>query len=263
MAKRSCPWVAEANKRRKGRKHSAATKAKIAASVKQGWDASPDDTRRVDSEVRAKMQAGASKAGKGQRGVKRTAEACQSMSKAQKRYWASEDSKEARVALAERGRNMPDAQRSALAEGAHRTWKDRPKSQEHRERISAGVAKAYVEDRFHPEYWTKRGHHLSPKAGNVYYRSSYELKAYQLLDADPTVLTYTPEPFAIPYKDAQGQSRNYVPDILVSYIDGSTLLVEIKPQYQLDAPEVEYKHAVAQLHSQGWFAVWTEAELAI
>jgi hypothetical protein len=246
MAKRKCPWVAEANKKRKGYKHSEETKAKIAASVKETWDESPDDPRRTDDEVRARMAAGASKAGKSQKGKKHSTEARRNMSEAQKQYYQTPEGQE---------------RKEELAENASRTHKGRVNSPEHNDKISAGIARAIMEDRFHPEYHTKRGHHFSPKTNDKhYYRSSYELRAYQLLDADPDVALYITEPIVLHY-EFNGQPRRYIPDLYIEYTDGSWSIVEVKPLYQLSWPSVQAKIACAQDALRWDYDVWTEAEL--
>lgn len=80
----------------------------------------------------------------------------------------------------------------------------------------------------------------SIKGGRVYARSSWELEAFQLLDHSEFVLSYTVEPFGIPYFHSESCTyRRYYPDILVNYkhpyyLDHNeiycSVLVEIKPE---------------------------------
>lgn len=111
----------------------------------------------------------------------------------------------------------------------------------------------------------KSGRHNSPKAGNVFYRSSYELVAYQRLDNDSSAVSYQPEPFVIKYENQDGNVRRYRPDILIEYI-GRTVIVEVKPQWKMsDAKTIQKIDAGRKYAAQkGWaFEVWTEKELGI
>lgn len=73
-----------------------------------------------------------------------------------------------------------------------------------------------------------RGYHESPKVGRVYYMSGWELRRWIDLDADPTVVTYMRSPCWIPYQ-WEGDMHRYVPDVLITYMDGLKVLEEIKP----------------------------------
>jgi hypothetical protein len=111
----------------------------------------------------------------------------------------------------------------------------------------------------------KKGHHDSPKAGNIFYRSSYERIAYELLDNDAAVTHYQPEPFTIKYPNADGNTRRYRPDILVQKGE-QTILVEIKPEWKLSDPKNILKFEAGKQYAarEGWgFEVWTEKELGI
>lgn len=73
------------------------------------------------------------------------------------------------------------------------------------------------------------GFHASDKVSRPqWYRSSYELRYMELLDADPEVIAYQVEPVRIPYL-FEGSVRNYVPDFLVTRADGVQWLIEVKP----------------------------------
>jgi len=111
-----------------------------------------------------------------------------------------------------------------------------------------------------------KGHHDSPKSGSIFYRSSYERIAYQRLDNDQAVAAYRPEPFTIKYQNAEGKTRRYRPDILINMVDGSIVLVEIKPEWQIDNPKNKLKFEAGKQYAarKGWvFEVWTETELGI
>jgi len=132
----------------------------------------------------------------------------------------------------------------------------------HRQAVSKARSKRNAET----DYTSGRnGHHDSPKAGNIFYRSSYEQVAYQLLDNDTTVTHYRPEPFVISYINPDGNARRYRPDILIEK-DGQTLLVEVKPQWKLSDAITQLKIEAGKQYAteKGWtFEVWTETELGI
>jgi len=94
-------------------------------------------------------------------------------------------------------------------------------------RQSLASAQMVVDGKIKPHSNHRCGWHESPKAGRIWYRSSYELKYYQILDETESVLGYEIEPFTIPY-EFEGVVLNYVPDVLAFYED-RTELVEIKP----------------------------------
>ena len=75
----------------------------------------------------------------------------------------------------------------------------------------------------------KNGYFFSTKNNKqIFYRSSYELQAFQLLEQMSKVLSYEYEALIIPY-DFYEKLCFYVPDILITYTDGTKELIEIKP----------------------------------
>ena len=82
----------------------------------------------------------------------------------------------------------------------------------------------------------KRGVHNSPKCPlPINYRSGWECKYALWLDANPDVVSYRYEPYAVDYVSnyRTGKRRKYFPDFEVRMSDGSLLLVEIKPKRKL------------------------------
>ena len=93
------------------------------------------------------------------------------------------------------------------------------------------------------------GTYVSKKTGKeCNYRSSWELKYLEYLDANPDVKTYEYESFFIMYVGNRnsGKLRKYIPDFLVEYVDGTRKLVEIKPSRKLDQLRVTKKRHVAE-----------------
>lgn len=113
----------------------------------------------------------------------------------------------------------------------------------------------------------KRGIHISPKSQLACsYRSGWELLYLHYLDADESVSSYQYEQLKIPYisNKKTGKLRNYLPDFLVIYIDGSSKIIEIKPKRKLLQATVVKKLKAAQewcLHHNMTLEVITEIEL--
>ena len=77
---------------------------------------------------------------------------------------------------------------------------------------------------------------------NIVYRSSYELKFMQYCDLTESVNEWRSEEFFIPYiSPLDNRVHRYFPDFFVKYRDKTgttrTLVVEIKPQKDLNMPE--------------------------
>jgi hypothetical protein len=114
---------------------------------------------------------------------------------------------------------------------------------------------------------SKRGVLISTKAGcKLYYQSGYELKAYKILENDPSVVTYSRCLFSIAYRQADGTKHRYLPDIYATYTDGSRVVIEVKAIVFSKDPVNLAKWKAAQLYCNKRnmkFTVWTEAELGI
>ena len=80
-----------------------------------------------------------------------------------------------------------------------------------------------------------RGIHSSPIAGDCKYRSGWEQKYMEHLDADETVASWSYEKLIIEYVSNQKTKkvRKYYPDFQIEYKDGKKVVVEIKPSRKL------------------------------
>ena len=122
--------------------------------------------------------------------------------------------------------------------------------------------------------------------GICVYRSSWERRAFVLLDKSDAVLRWSSESVEIPYSDPTrgGSIHKYVVDLCVQYIDVRThktitTLIEIKPYSQTIMPKKgkksratymyqmlefarnisKFKSAKAYCEKKGWrFVIWTE-----
>lgn len=137
-------------------------------------------------------------------------------------------------------------------------------TREHREKISAATIEQYRKG-FNPKTHHRTGWHESPKAGKVFYRSTYEKKAYMKLDDDETVQMYWTEGTSVEYfHPIKKITSKYIIDIKIQYVDGSILLVEVKPEAWLTDDVVIAKIEAAEglADSLGCkFEVWTEMHL--
>ncbi len=136
------------------------------------------------------------------------------------------------------------------------------KSREFRKRISHIITQKILRGEIRLNVNSKQGYHVSPKAGRVYYRSSYELAYYKMLDRDGDVISYTTEPFSIPYV-FEGKEKNYVPDILVVRKQ-SIELIEVKPQKLVELPVNQSKAEAAEEYCEDKdidYKIITEKEL--
>lgn len=136
----------------------------------------------------------------------------------------------------------------------------------YREKMSK-VAVRRIRAGWNPQGRSSRGYFYSIKNGVfLFYRSSYELTAYQLLEQLGKVSAYSREPFDVQYR-YRGVVKNTVPDILVTYDDGFQELIEVKPSTKLEKMEPErVKVEAIRQYALGnglGFQVWSENELGL
>lgn len=111
----------------------------------------------------------------------------------------------------------------------------------------------------------KRGYFFSNKnKEEFYYGSSYELKAFKLLEDMTDVLKYSKCSTWIDY-EFEGH-RRYLPDILITYVDGTKQIVEVKPEYLCNVAKNKAKFEVGERFCKEHnmrYSVWTEKQLGI
>lgn len=137
-------------------------------------------------------------------------------------------------------------------------------SLEHRRKLSEATILLYKRG-FNPKTHHIRGWHESPKAGKMFFSSSYEKKAFMKLDEDINVKIYYKEKIKIPYYNpVKKLEANYLVDLEVQYIDDSIKWIEIKPANWLDDEVIIAKHNAAKLIAENSgvvFDVWCEVDL--
>lgn len=138
-------------------------------------------------------------------------------------------------------------------------------TQEHRQNLSKSTLKQYAEG-FDPNNHFLSGWHFSPKLNHkIWFRSSYEKKAYMNLDADETVAHYAVEAVQVQYfNPRKNMECGYLIDLKVTYKNGTQKLVEIKPSSLLKSDTVVAKINAGHVKAKelgATFEVWSEEKL--
>ena len=171
-----------------------------------------------------------------------------------------------KISAANKGLKRTKKQRKNISRGRKKMIAEQGGfTQEHREKISEAVVRQY-EKGFEPKLHHRRGWHYSPKLKKkVYYRSSYEKKAYMLLDADDSVKRYEVESVKIKYWNPKKKiNSTFLVDIQVFYKDGRESLVEVKPTTWLKDIEVQAKITAGSRYAaqqECSFEMWDEIAL--
>jgi hypothetical protein len=135
---------------------------------------------------------------------------------------------------------------------------------------SISMTKLFINKKIKPNTKFKHGHFFS-KLNNkeFYYRSSYELEAYKLLDDDDAqsiIKSWDVECLKIVYVDENKQLRYTVPDIFVEYKSGKKQLIECKNSWRLKDRRTQLKIEATKKYCDEngiVFSIWTEKELGI
>ena len=109
-----------------------------------------------------------------------------------------------------------------------------------------------------------RGIHSSIKSGEIRYNSSYEFRAYKVLDKLDDIQSYGACKTYILYIWGDGTEHRYTPDIHIVYTDGHEEIVEVKPKKLLKIPKNIAKFKAANKFykdSPIKYSVWTETKL--
>lgn len=83
-------------------------------------------------------------------------------------------------------------------------------------------------------YWS------ATTGGHVGYESRLELARLLFADMDPAVVWIVAQPFRMVVQ-INGEERSHIPDYLLSTVDGSFVVVDVKPLRRLDDPAVRFK----------------------
>ena len=117
---------------------------------------------------------------------------------------------------------------------------------------------------------------------NVVYRSMWERHCFAWCDANPNIRNWSSEEVVIPYFwDIDKRMHRYFMDLKITYKDGRTILVEIKPEKETVPPKKpdkskryiseamtyvknmnKWEAAEEYAKDRGWtFQIWTEKTL--
>jgi len=150
-----------------------------------------------------------------------------------------------------------ECQLKAAHEGARK-----PCSKEKAEKISDSISKVYLEG-FRPKTFYEDGWVITKTGEEVYCRSSYEREAVNMLNSFEDVAIVKTEALRIPYK-VNGVRHYYLPDFLVSTMDGGLFLIEVKPEYEIEERinQVKFEAGIryARKHNMTYL-IWTESIL--
>jgi hypothetical protein len=117
----------------------------------------------------------------------------------------------------------------------------------------------------------------------ITYRSLWERQAFKWCDENPKIRSWSSEEVTVPYiSKTDGKRHNYFPDLKITYTNGETSLIEIKPKKQTKPPKVKsrktpryikevyaygmntskWEYAKEYANDRGWgFEIWTEDTL--
>lgn len=111
------------------------------------------------------------------------------------------------------------------------------------------------------------GTHYSEKCERpIKYKSSWELTACEYLDISDDVVSYEYETIVIPYitSPRSNRIRKYFPDLIIRYSNGTTKMIEIKPERKLNHKYVIKKAEAARAwcskHGMK-YEFWTERNI--
>ena len=115
-----------------------------------------------------------------------------------------------------------------------------------------------------PRHYRRGEYYIARLNKTVWYRSSYELEAYKLIEADLNVVDVQDEPFRLHYRDEAGRKHSYTVDILVTYKDSLQKLIEVKPEIFINSIVNQLKFKAMKQYSEDNkipFEIWTEKDL--
>jgi len=136
-----------------------------------------------------------------------------------------------------------------------------PRTDEVKRKISE---KYFLREIHNQNHNSLRGRFFSPKNNcEILYESSYELLAFKILEQLSEVKKYSRCNFVIPYF-SESSTKKYMPDIIVTYMDGKSEVIEVKPQWALGRKDNILKIKAAKKYcaeNDLTFSVWTENQL--
>ena len=150
------------------------------------------------------------------------------------------------------------ARKNALA------LKGRTLSIEHKLMLSKIRSEGICSGRIKPVTWGKCGYIFSIKMNQQFFvQSSYEGKAIRMFDADSTIVSFTKNPYRIPYWYG-GKNRFYIPDFETIDAQGNKSLIEVTASFRLADLQRQARHEVGRKFAEEngmSFVILTEDDL--
>lgn len=114
------------------------------------------------------------------------------------------------------------------------------------------------------KYKIKKPEKYEGNTTEVVYRSLWERAVFVWCERNPSVANWSSEEVIIPYYDVgKGKPRRYHMDMKITFTDGRTILVEVKPKKQMKPPSKRLKRA-RYLEEKATYVTntckWTAAE---
>jgi hypothetical protein len=93
-------------------------------------------------------------------------------------------------------------------------------------------------------------------ASNIVYRSGWEKRVMRHLDENKNVKEWSSEETIVPYiSPVDGKFHRYYPDFLITLLSGEVILIEVKPQKQVNPPSKKGKKTGVYMEEIRTFAV--------
>ncbi len=161
----------------------------------------------------------------------------------------------------------PDAD-AKWRESLSRSSKGKKNSMEAREKLSKTRSERLANGTIKNAHgFFKYGTQMTKKSGKQHFDSSYERVMFDILDACPSVVSWTKNhKIVIPYPGKNGLVKNHVPDFLINWKDGSVTVYEVKPFNLIDFRNNPRKILAAAMYCQerGYlYGLITELELGL
>ena len=88
----------------------------------------------------------------------------------------------------------------------------------------------------------KNPHKYKGNVNNIIWRSTWERGCFRWADNNPDIIQWSSEETVIPYiSPVDNKMHRYFVDLTVTFKNGQTLLIEVKPKYQTEPPKINKK----------------------
>lgn len=88
----------------------------------------------------------------------------------------------------------------------------------------------------------KNPHKYKGNVNNIIWRSTWERGCFRFMDENPDVVQWSSEETVIPYiSPVDNKMHRYFVDLTITFKNGQTLLIEVKPKYQTEPPKINKK----------------------